>query len=113
MQGDSAERKKRPNMGDKLLALFLVWRLRKEPMYGYSLIKEMSDIGLSPHRQSTIYAILSKLEKLGLIKGESRQAGKRIRKMFTTTAKGTELFENVKSRRMKGVMREFIGALLS
>lgn len=112
MQGDSAKKSKLSNMGDKLLALFLIWRLKKEPMHGYSLIREMQDIGLSPHRQSTIYSILSKLEKLGLVKSHNKEAGNRIRKMYSTTAKGAEFFEGVKKKRMNGITREFIDALL-
>ncbi|MCX6773941.1 MAG: PadR family transcriptional regulator [Candidatus Micrarchaeota archaeon] len=113
MQCDSAGKKRISKMGDRFLALFLIWRLKREPMYGYSIANEISDIGLSPHRQSTVYLILSRLEKLGMIKGRNKQVGKRMRKMYTSTAKGTKLFEDVRKRRMKGILREFIQEMLA
>ena len=110
--GNASGKRRISNAGDKFLALFLVWRLKKEPMYGYSITKEISDMGLSPHRQSTVYLILSRLEKLGMRRGKGKRVGKRMRKMYTATAKGIKLFDDVKKRRMKGILREFIKEML-
>ncbi len=105
-------KKKLSHTGDKFLALFLLWRLKKEPMYGYLLIDEINELGLSPRRQSTVYAILSKLEKGSLIRGHNEQAGRRIRKMYRTTAKGAALLKKVKDTRITGVLREFLEGML-
>lgn len=110
--GNASGKRRISNTGDKFLALFLLWRLRKEPMYGYLLIDEINGLGLSPRRQSTLYAILSKLEKAGLVKGKNKQVGRRMRKVYTTTAKGAGLLKRVKCTRMKGVLREFLVEML-
>jgi len=113
MQQVSGARRRISKVGDRFLALFLMWRLRKEPTYGYLLVNEIRDLGLGPSRQSTVYAILPRLEKLGFVSSQNELVGKRIRKIYRTTAKGAELFDKVKKARMKGRLREFLGALLS
>jgi DNA-binding PadR family transcriptional regulator len=113
MRAKTTAKKKMSNMGDKFLALFLIWRLKKGQMHGYSITKEMEDMGLSPHRQSTIYSILSKLEKLGLIRSRTKQAENRMRKVYMATAKGIKLFEHVKRKIMRGMLREFIKDLIA
>jgi DNA-binding PadR family transcriptional regulator len=102
-----------PKAEERFLALFLIWRLRKQPMYGYTLAEEIRDMGISPRRQSTVYAILSRLEDLGFIKSRSKTVGKRIRKMYDTTSKGAEFFERVKTARIKGALRGFMEELVS
>ncbi len=111
--GRTAGRGKIPKTSDKIMALFLLWRLRKEPACGYGLVDEICDLGVSSRGQSTVYSVLSKLEKAGLIRGSEERVGKRVRRIYKTTAEGNALLKKVKATRIKGLFREFIGYLLS
>ena len=99
--------------GERFLALFLIWRLSKESMYGYRLIGEVRDLGLSAGRPSTLYLVLSRLETKGLIKSHNTEVGKRVRKMYRTTQRGAQFFQEVKKMRVKGRLRMFLKELLS
>jgi len=102
-----------PKHGPKFMGLFLIWRLKKEPMYGYSLVKEIQGMGMIPIKQSTIYMILGKLEEAGFVKAKIEQEKKRMRKTYSTTPKGNAVFEKIKKTKVKGNMREFLKALCS
>jgi DNA-binding PadR family transcriptional regulator len=99
--------------GMKFLALFLIWRLLKSPLHGYYITQELKDMGVIPVKPSTIYLVLSKLEKGGLVKGSPGEAGKRMRKEYRVTAKGRAVFERIKKERVRGLLREFLKSLLS
>ena len=99
--------------GPKFLGLFLIWRLKKEPMYGYSLAREITDLGMIPVKQSTIYVILGKLEEAGLIKAKIEEAEKRMRKIYSTTPKGAAVFDRARKTKIKGKIREFLKELCS
>lgn len=98
--------------GPRFLGLFLIWMLKKKPLYGYSIIEEIRDLGLIPVRASTIYMVLSKLEKAGYVKSSREEVKNRVRRMYFTTQKGRQAFEKVKKNRVKGVVRGFLKALL-
>ncbi|MGV8176321.1 MAG: PadR family transcriptional regulator [Candidatus Bilamarchaeaceae archaeon] len=98
---------------ERFLGLYLIWRLMKEPMYGYKLIGEIGGLGLSAHRPSTLYLVLSRMENLGLIRGTSKKVAGRTRRIYKTTKRGEELYKRVRSTRIKGPLREFIGDLLN
>ncbi len=99
--------------GDRFLALFLIWYLKHSPAHGYNLISEVRDIGFSPRRQSTVYLLLSKLEKSGAIKGRDVRVGKRLRRFYKTTSKGSCILQDVKDKKIKGKLREFMEFILS
>ena len=44
--------------------------IEKEPVYGYELSKKLQDFGLSDVSEGTIYPVLLRLQKNGLIRGE-------------------------------------------
>ncbi|MBS4196842.1 PadR family transcriptional regulator [Lederbergia citri] len=46
--------------------------IEKEPVYGYELSKKLQDIGLEDVSEGTIYPVLLRLQKNGLIRGEMR-----------------------------------------
>ncbi len=85
---------------------------RQRPLYGYSIIEEIRDLGLIPVRASTIYMVLSKLEKSGFVKSARKEVKKRVRRMYFTTQKGRQAFEKVKKNKIKGAVRGFLKALL-
>jgi len=44
--------------------------IEKEPVYGYELSKKLQEFGLSDISEGTIYPVLLRLQKNGLIRGE-------------------------------------------
>lgn len=109
------KQKTREPFGDgkrKFLSLFLLWRLNKNPEYGYSLISEFNNISIGPSKPSTIYLMLSKLEKMGLVHGEKKEVDQRVRKLYKTTEKGRALLKKVKDEKITGKLREFMAFLL-
>lgn len=96
----------------RFLSLFLIWRLREKPQHGYSLLQEVREIELSPSKPSTIYALLAKLEKTGMVKSSYDRTSPHMRRTYQTTAKGWALFLKIKERRMRGVFRQFVRAMV-
>ena len=103
----------KPGHGPKFLGLFFIWRLKKSPAHCYSLLDEIKDMGMVSVKPSTVYLILSKLEKAGLVKSEVKQAGRRARRVYSVTLKGRAVFEKLKKEKVKGQLREFLAELLS
>ena len=68
----------------------------------------MREIELSPSKPSTLYALLAKLEKAGLVRSAYDKSGPHMRRMYQTTARGWALFIEIKKRRMRGMFREFV-----
>ena len=98
--------------GAGFIWLFVIWRLSKEPMYGYSMIDEVQNLGIGAYQPSTIYFVLAKLEKSGFIKGKRVEVGGRLRRMYETTPQGKLLLKKIKETKVKGLLREFIESLL-
>lgn len=65
--------------------------IEKEPVYGYELSKKLKDIGLYDVSEGTIYPVLLRLQKKGLIRGEMRpsESGPN-RKYYYLTEQGLE-----------------------
>ncbi|MDE1798087.1 MAG: PadR family transcriptional regulator, partial [Candidatus Micrarchaeota archaeon] len=83
------------------------------PRYAYSLISEITGMAMSPCRTSTLYAMLERLEKAGYVKSHEETAGKRTRRIYRTTPAGWKLFLDIKKTRFKGLLQEFMKALVS
>lgn len=64
--------------------------LASEPDYGYHLIERLAELGLEVEA-NTLYPLLRRLEKQGLLTFEWDTAQARPRKIYRTTAAGTEL----------------------
>ncbi len=96
------------------IGLYFIWRLNQKPAHGYALIEEISGNPIMPSiKPSTIYMLLSNLEAAGYIGCHAKLEGKRVRKMYQTTAKGMLLFGRVRKKFSKASrFRRFAKALL-
>lgn len=65
------------------------------PLYGYSLVQQLSDCGI-PIEANTLYPLLRRLEKQGLLKSEWETTGSKPRKYYITTDLGNEVYEQLK-----------------
>jgi DNA-binding PadR family transcriptional regulator len=63
-------------------------------------------------KASTVYLILNKLEKCGLVKSKIEMKNSRSRRVYYTTKKGWSVFEKIKMRVIDGELKEFINALV-
>lgn len=74
----------------------LLYLINEQPMYGYQIIKELEkrSEGYFSFKEGTLYPVLHRLEKEGLIRGEWRvlESG-RQRKYYNITDKGLEVLE--------------------
>ncbi len=70
------------------LILFMV---SQHPMYGYQIIKELEarSQGYFRFKEGTLYPVLHRLERLGLVVGQwQKRSGNRQRKYYHITEKG-------------------------
>ncbi|MFA6328524.1 MAG: PadR family transcriptional regulator [Candidatus Micrarchaeia archaeon] len=96
-----------------IVTLFFIWRLLDAPGHAYSLMKDIRDVGFVQCKPSTVYALLSGMEKAGLVKSKMSLEGKRPCRLYSTTAKGKAVLQRVKRAHLKGIWREFVAYLLS
>jgi PadR family transcriptional regulator, regulatory protein PadR len=70
--------------------------IEKEPVYGYELSKKLQEVGLNDVSEGTIYPVLLRLQKNGLIRGEIQpsEAGPN-RKYYYLTNAGKESLETI------------------
>lgn len=73
--------------GTVVLACLIVLRT---PDYGYALLERLSDLGF-PVDANTLYPLLRRLEKQGLLTSDWNTDEARPRKFYRTTPDGTEL----------------------
>jgi PadR family transcriptional regulator, regulatory protein PadR len=73
--------------GSVLLACLLVLR---EPGYGYGLLERLEEVGVEVDA-NTLYPLLRRLEKQGLLSSEWDTDGARPRKYYATSDRGIEL----------------------
>lgn len=64
--------------------------------YGYSLVQELENSGISVD-QSTIYPLLRRLEKQGVLTSTWDESEKRRRKYYVLSAYGTEIYEQLRA----------------
>lgn len=70
--------------------------IEKEAVYGYELSKKLQDIGLQDVSEGTIYPVLLRLQKNGLIKGELRPSDSGPnRKYYFLTDSGQETLTTI------------------
>jgi PadR family transcriptional regulator PadR len=72
--------------------------IEKEPVYGYELSKKLQEFGLSDISEGTIYPVLLRLQKNGLISGEMQpsESGPN-RKYYYLTDEGKGALEIIAS----------------
>ncbi len=63
--------------------------------YGYSLVQQLSDDHV-PIEANTLYPLLRRLEKQGLLKSEWETSGTKPRKYYVTTELGREVYTKLK-----------------
>jgi PadR family transcriptional regulator, regulatory protein PadR len=76
--------------------------IEKEPIYGYELSQKLQNSGLADVSEGTIYPILLRLQKNGLIRGEMRpsESGPN-RKYYFLTEAGMEALETISEEWMQ------------
>lgn len=65
------------------------------PRYGYSLSQELTEKGV-PVDGNTLYPLLRRLEKQGLVKSEWEMGEGKPRKYYVRTSKGTKINEKLR-----------------
>ena len=69
----------------------------REPTYGYSLVNVLSENGI-PMETNTLYPLLRRLEKQGLLKSSWETSGAKPRKYYVITDFGQEVYEELKEQ---------------
>ncbi len=75
------------------LVLAVLGQLHQEH-YGYSLRKTLGDHGLDVE-EGTLYPLIRRLEKQGLLDSEWREEGKRKKRFYRLSAEGRAVFERL------------------
>jgi len=70
--------------------------------YGYSLVQQLSDSEV-PIEANTLYPLLRRLEKQGLLQSEWETSSAKPRKYYITTALGNEVYSQLKEEWVKMV----------
>jgi PadR family transcriptional regulator PadR len=88
----------RPDRGTQLLKgvldMCLLSIIREEPSYGYEMVRKLQDRGLSLVSEGSIYPLLSRLQKAGLLDGFLVQSSEGpARKYYRITESGTAALE--------------------
>lgn len=73
------------------IKLHILYHAQKEPIYGKELKIELERHGYDVS-YGTLYPILHKLEKYGYLKSEQKNVDGKIRKYYTITKTGKEVF---------------------
>ncbi|MEH7094468.1 PadR family transcriptional regulator [Neobacillus vireti] len=76
--------------------------IEKEPVYGYELSKKLQEVGLGDVSEGTIYPVLLRLQKNGLISGrvQPSESGPN-RKYYYLTEQGKESLDTITSEWMQ------------
>lgn len=83
----------------------------KQPCYGYSLVQSLSESGV-PIDAGTLYPLLRRLEKQGLLQSEWETSGAKPRKYYRLSPQGVEAYEALRkvwqemTRSMAGLMEK-------
>lgn len=73
------------------------------PKYGYSLVQELKEKGV-PVDGNTLYPLLRRLEKQGLLKSEWDMSEGKPRKYYIRTAKGSQINEKLRDHWIETVV---------
>jgi DNA-binding PadR family transcriptional regulator len=100
-----------PNLSKQVNELLILACLRDGPAHGYeiALTVERESDGAFALQHGTLYPILHRLEKQGVIRGSWEARGRR-RKKYELTAKGVQYLEG-ESREMKSIFLDLIRVL--
>ena len=81
-----------------------------EASYGYSMVNKLQESGVDIE-QNTLYPLLRRLEKQGLLESTWDTSESRPRKYYTISGSGREILETLKSEWIK--MNEVIKGMMS
>lgn len=100
-----------PNLSKQVNELLILACLRDGPAHGYeiALAVERDSGGAFALQHGTLYPILHRLEKQGVIRGRWEAEGRR-RKVYELTPKGLKYLEG-ESREMKSLFLDLIQVL--
>jgi PadR family transcriptional regulator PadR len=71
--------------------------LYDDPHYGYSLVRVLSEAGSISLKEGTVYPILGRLDRDGLVRSEWVESAQGPpRKYYTLTAAGRQLFDELR-----------------
>lgn len=100
-----------PNLSKQVNELLILASLREGPAHGYeiALAVERDSGGAFALQLGTLYPILHRLEKQGLIRGRWEREGRR-RKTYELTTKGSTYLRG-ETREMKTFFRDLIRVL--
>ncbi|MFL0269739.1 PadR family transcriptional regulator [Candidatus Clostridium radicumherbarum] len=77
--------------------IHILHHAKKEPFYGSWMIEELSEHGYEIS-SGTLYPILHNLEKNGVLKVEDRNVEGKIRKYYSITKLGEEIFNEARAK---------------
>lgn len=80
--------------------VLLVLSQLKSPEYGYSLVQKLEAKGM-PVEAGTLYPLLRRLEKQGLLKSEWNTEESRPRKFYSLSADGKIIYQQLKAEWQK------------
>lgn len=69
----------------------------KSPKYGYALVQSLEDKGVSID-PDTLYPLLRRLEKQGLLQSNWEMGGSKPRKYYQRTDYGTQIYNELKNQ---------------
>lgn len=69
----------------------------KKPKYGYALVQSLEEKGVTIEA-NTLYPLLRRLEKQGLLKSEWDTGESKPRKYYSRTPQGDRIYEELKSQ---------------
>lgn len=69
----------------------------KKPMYGYSLVDVLAAGGM-PVETNTLYPLLRRLEKQGLLESSWETSGAKPRKYYMITSLGEEVYSDLRQQ---------------
>jgi len=69
-----------------------VLALLKKPQYGYALVEKLEKSGM-PVEPGTLYPLLRRLEKQGLLRSEWETSGPKPRKYYVMSEGGSEVYK--------------------
>jgi DNA-binding PadR family transcriptional regulator len=88
--------------------IFMLWFIGKGHVHGYEIIKTLKANGMKGVSPAKVYTLLSMMKAKGLVSLENIPHGKRIKKVYTVTAKGRVFLKNGKKNLFSGIFKKFV-----
>lgn len=83
------------------LKIVILQLLKKNPMHGYQLAKEIEQVFTKAPSMGTLHPSLLKMEKEGLIRGFGNIEYARYKKIYSITDKGEQVLSKSKDTALK------------